>query len=89
MIRASVKLHFVLYHFEDYLQIVNIDVEHPLSLGFFSERVLESFHQNFKHFYKRYVGVKEKLLRSTIKYNALHINCVIDANNTRPNGVVN
>ena len=31
----------LLHHFEDYLRIANIGVEHPLGLGFFSEQVLE------------------------------------------------
>ena len=53
LMRPNVKLHFLLHHFEDYLRIVNIGVEHPLGLGLFSEQVLESCHQSFRRFYER------------------------------------
>ena len=36
------KTALLLHHFEDYLRIINIGVEHALRLGFFSEQVLES-----------------------------------------------
>ena len=76
--RPNVKLHFLLHHLEHYLRVINTGVEHPVGLGYFSEQVLESSHHNFNQFFQRYVGVKDKLLKSTVKYNALHINCMVD-----------
>ena len=76
--RPNVKLHFLPHHLEHYLRAINTGVEHPVGLGYFSEQVLESSHQNFNQFLQRHVGVKDKMLKSTVKYNALHINCMVD-----------
>ena len=56
----NVELLFLLKHLR-LSRIVNIVVEHPIGLGFFSEQELESFYQSSKNLYGRYVGVKDKL----------------------------
>ena len=73
--RTITNLNVKLQH---YLSVINTVVEHPVGLGYISEQVLESSHQKCIQSFQLYVGVRDKLLKSTVKYNALHINCIVD-----------
>ena len=47
-----------------------------LGLGYFSEQVLESCHQNFAKFNNFYTSGEKRLLRATVNYNLLHLNFI-------------
>ena len=79
--RPTPKIHFLFYHLRNYLITVNMNKtpeEELLGLGYFSEQVLESGHQNFAKFNNFYISGERRLPRTTVNYSLLHLNYIED-----------
>ena len=74
--RPTPKIHFLTEHLETFLKQVNSDGEIQKGIGYYSEQVLESCHQNFLKFSSNYTSGDNKLLRSVIMYNAEHLSYI-------------
>ena len=74
--RPTPKIHFLFEHLETFLKHVNRDGEIQKGIGYYSEQVLESCHQNFLKFFSNYTSGDNKLLRAVIMYNAEHFSYI-------------